>query len=145
MPECIFETEGIWIKLPDKLIVELNDMEFDVGGTLHAFEHAAISTIPLFALCDKGDIGGLSYETYPGFGMSAIFIYDGQEGGVGLSRRAYEVLGDWLKATLAIIEECRCEYGCPSCVQDPQCGSGNQPLDKAGSAWLARKLISKRH
>jgi DEAD/DEAH box helicase domain-containing protein len=145
MPECIFETEGIWIRLPDKLIVELDDVGFDVGGTLHAFEHAAISTIPLFALCDKGDIGGLSYESYPGFGTSAIFIYDGQEGGVGLSRRAYEVLGEWFKATLAVIEECRCDYGCPSCVQDPQCGSGNQPLDKAGAAWLTRRLISKRH
>ncbi len=145
MPECVFQTEGIWLKIPEKLITDLEAAGFEVGGTLHAFEHAAISALPLFALCDKGDIGGLSYELYPEFGVSTIFIYDGQEGGVGLSRRAFEVLPDWLKATLAIIEECPCESGCPSCVQDPQCGSGNQPLDKGGAAWLTRKFLSKRH
>jgi len=145
MPENVFETEGIWFRLPDKMIVDADDAGYDVGGTLHAFEHAAISTIPLFALCDKGDIGGISYELYPGFGTSAIFIYDGQEGGVGLSRRAYEVLEDWLTATLAVIEECKCEYGCPSCVQDSQCGNGNEPLDKMGAAWLTRRLLSEGH
>lgn len=145
MPECVFETEGIWLRLSEKLMAGLEDAGFDVGGSLHAFEHAAISALPLFALCDKGDIGGISYEHYPGFGTSAIFIYDGQEGGVGLSRRAFEVMPEWLEATLALIEECPCEYGCPSCVQDPQCGSGNQPLDKAGAAWLTRKFLSKGH
>ncbi len=144
MPECVFETEGIWLKLPEKLMAELEAEGFEVAGTLHAFEHVAISTLPLFALCDKGDIGGLSYELYPEFGVSTIFIYDGQEGGVGLSRRAFDVLGEWFRATLSVIEECPCEEGCPSCVQDPQCGSGNQPLDKAGAAWLARGLISER-
>ena len=88
MPECVFETEGIWLKHPEKLMAELKAEGFEVAGTLHAFEHAAISTLPLFALCDKGDIGGLSYELYPEFGVSTIFIYDGQEVGYrGMSLR----------------------------------------------------------
>lgn len=145
MPECVFDTEGIWLRLTERLISEAEELGFDLGGTLHAFEHAAISALPLFALCDKSDIGGISYELYPAFRTSAIFIYDGMEGGVGLSRRAFEVLWEWLRAALALVEECPCEYGCPSCVQDPQCGSGNQPLDKAGAAWLAKRLLSEGH
>jgi DEAD/DEAH box helicase domain-containing protein len=145
MPECVFDTEGIWLRLSEGLIAEAEELGFDVGGTLHAFEHAAISALPLFALCDKSDIGGISYEHYPPFGSSAIFIYDGMEGGVGLSRRAFDVLREWLKATLALMEECPCESGCPSCVQDPQCGSGNQPLDKGGATWLTRRLLSEGH
>jgi DEAD/DEAH box helicase domain-containing protein len=104
-------------------------------------EHAAIACIPLFALCDRGDIGGLSYTFYPGLRKPAIFMYDGHEGGIGLTKRALAVLEDWFKTTLKVIEECPCEDGCPSCVQDPQCGSGNQPLDKAGAKLLLRKWI----
>jgi DEAD/DEAH box helicase domain-containing protein len=77
MPEYVFETEGLWLRLGHGLMEGLEAGGFDPAGSLHAFEHAAISSIPLFALCDKNDIGGLSYELYPGFGQSAVFIYDG--------------------------------------------------------------------
>jgi DEAD/DEAH box helicase domain-containing protein len=98
--------------------------------------------MPLFALCDRGDIGGLSHTRFPEFGLPAIFVYDGHEGGVGLSKRAMEVAREWLRVTLTIMEECPCESGCPSCVQDPHCGNRNEPLDKEGAKFLLRKWLS---
>lgn len=136
MPEYTFDSEGLWIKIDKKTEDSIESLGYDLAGSLHATEHSCIACIPLFALCDKGDIGGLSYIFYPDFKTPAIFIYDGYEGGIGLTRRAFDVIGDWFKAALTVIEECPCEDGCPSCVQDPQCGSGNQPLDKEGANFL---------
>ena len=141
MPDYIFETEGLWIQIDSALQSSIESKGFDLAGTLHAVEHTAIACIPLFALCDRGDIGGLSYTLYPKFKQPAIFIYDGYEGGIGLTKRATEVIEDWLSATLKIIDECPCEEGCPSCVQDPQCGSANQPLDKEGAKYLLKKWL----
>lgn len=141
MPEYVFETEGLWIKIDEEIQSSIDSEGFDLAGTLHAVEHTAIACIPLFALCDRGDIGGLSYTFYPVFGQPAIFIYDGYEGGIGLTKRAIEVIEDWLMATLRVIDECPCEEGCPSCVQDPQCGSSNQPLDKEGARLLLRRWL----
>lgn len=141
MPEYVFETEGLWIKIDRAIQSFIESDGFDLAGTLHAVEHTAIACIPLFALCDRRDIGGLSYTFYPAFGQPAIFIYDGYEGGIGLTKRAIEVIKDWLMATLRVIEECHCEDGCPSCVQDPQCGSANQPLDKEGARHLLRRWL----
>ncbi|MEW6001407.1 MAG: DEAD/DEAH box helicase [Nitrospirota bacterium] len=141
MPEYIFETEGLWIKIERRIQSFIESEGFDLAGTLHAAEHASIACIPLFALCDKADIGGLSYNFYPGFRQPAIFIYDGYEGGIGLTKRVTEVMKDWLTATLKVIDECPCEEGCPSCVQDPQCSSGNQPLDKEGAKYLLKRWL----
>jgi DEAD/DEAH box helicase domain-containing protein len=142
MPEYIFETEGLWIRMDKPTQSYVESQGFDLAGTFHAVEHAAIACIPLFAFCDRGDIGGLSYPFYPEFEQPAIFIYDGYEGGIGLTKRAKEVIGEWFSTTLKVIEECPCEDGCPSCVQDPQCGSGNQPLDKEGAKYLLKRWIS---
>jgi DEAD/DEAH box helicase domain-containing protein len=142
MPGHVFETEGMWIVIDKETQTLIESRGFDLAGTLHAVEHTAIACIPLFALCDRGDIGGLSYSLYPGFEKPAIFIYDGYEGGIGLTKRAAEVIRDWFLTTLSVIEECPCEDGCPSCVQDPQCGSGNQPLDKEGAKHLLKKWLS---
>jgi DEAD/DEAH box helicase domain-containing protein len=141
MPDYVFETEGLWIKIDDSTRTAIESNGFDLAGTLHAVEHTAITCIPLFALCDRGDIGGLSYTFYPEFKQPAIFIYDGFEGGIGLTKRVMGLIGDWLKSTLKIIEECPCEEGCPSCVQDPQCGSANQPLDKEGARSLLKRWL----
>jgi DEAD/DEAH box helicase domain-containing protein len=86
-------------------------------------------------------IGELSYPIYPDFNKPAIFIYDGYEGGVGLTRRCFDMVEDLFKATLSVIEECPCDIGCPSCVHDPQCGSGNQPLDKEGAKFLLHLIF----
>lgn len=144
MPEYIFETEGLWFKIDEDIQVAIENGYYDLAGTLHAFEHVTIACMPLFALCDKGDIGGLSYTFYPQFKEPAIFIYDGYEGGVGLTKRCFDVTGEWLAKALEIVSECPCESGCPSCVQDPQCGSGNQPLDKEGARFLLERWLKER-
>jgi DEAD/DEAH box helicase domain-containing protein len=141
MPDHVFETEGLWMKIDTTTKAAIESEGFDLAGTLHAIEHTEIACIPLFALCDRGDIGGLSYTLYPGFKQPAIFIYDGYEGGIGLTKRIMEMIGNWLTATLKIIDECPCENGCPACVQDPQCGSANHPLDKEGARHLLRRWL----
>ncbi len=142
MPDYVFETEGLWIRIDNPTQSFIEAEGFDLAGTLHAVEHASIACMPLFALCDRGDIGGLSHTFYPEFRQPAIFIYDGYEGGIGLTRRSREVITEWFETTLKVIGECPCEDGCPSCVQDPQCGSGNQPLDKEGAKHLLGRWLS---
>lgn len=142
MPEYIFETEGIWMIVHRWLADDIVDRGYDLPGTLHAAEHVTIACIPLYALCDKGDIGGYSYPLFPEFKLPAIFIYDGYEGGIGLTKRVLDVPIDWIGSSIEIMQNCDCEEGCPSCVQDSQCGSANQPLDKEGALFFLKKLIS---
>lgn len=142
MPEYIFETEGLWISIDSAAKNAVDSHGFDLAGTLHAVEHATIACMPLFALCDKGDIGGLSHTNHPQFKEPAIFVYDGYEGGIGLTKRAFDVVEEWFKSALTVITECDCVEGCPSCVQDPQCGSGNQPLDKEGAKFLLERWVN---
>ncbi|MBI5633221.1 MAG: DEAD/DEAH box helicase [Nitrospirae bacterium] len=144
LPDHVFETEGLWVVLDREIEREIEARGFDLGGTIHAVEHTAIACMPLFVLCDSGDIGGLSHTSFPDFGLPAIFMYDGHEGGVGLTRRVLDIIPEWLGATLRIIEDCECESGCPSCVQDAQCGNRNEPLDKHGAKWLLRKWLNDR-
>lgn len=141
MPEYIFDTEGLWLRIDKDTENNMESFGYDLAGSLHALEHASIACIPLFALCDKGDIGGLSYPFYPLFKKPAVFMYDGYEGGIGLTKRAFDVMDEWFKAALTVISECPCEEGCPSCIQDPQCGSGNQPLDKEGAKFLMERWV----
>ncbi len=143
MPEYIFDTEGIWMLIHKDLSEEIAGKGYDLAGTLHAVEHVCISSMPLFSLCDKGDIGGYSYPLYPEFRLPAIFIYDGYEGGIGLSIRVLDTPYEWLRSSMDIIQNCDCDEGCPSCVQDSQCGSANQPLDKNGAAYFLRKLLTR--
>ncbi|HSB30128.1 MAG TPA: Zn-binding domain-containing protein, partial [Candidatus Sulfobium mesophilum] len=143
LPEYVFETEGLWTVIDRGTKSEIESGGFDLGGTLHAVEHTAIAAMPLFALCDRGDMGGLSHICFPDFGLPAIFLYDGYEGGVGLAKRALEIGRGWLTATLGIIEECPCTGGCPSCVQDAQCGNRNEPLDKEGAKYLLRRWLAE--
>jgi DEAD/DEAH box helicase domain-containing protein len=97
-----------------------------------------------FALCDRHDVGGIAYPAHPQTGQAAVFIYDGHPGGVGLSERGYEIIEDLLEKTLALVRDCPCELGCPSCIHSPKCGSGNKPLDKQGALLVARAMLGKR-
>jgi DEAD/DEAH box helicase domain-containing protein len=143
LPENVFDTEGLWFMIDNATEGEIESRKFDLGGTLHALEHALIACMPLFSFCDRGDIGGLSHTGFPAFGLPAIFIYDGHEGGVGLSKRAYDIFGELLETTLKILDDCPCSDGCPSCTQDPQCGNRNEPLDKKGAQFLLRRWLGK--
>ena len=102
-------------------------------GTLHAAEHAMIALLPLWAMCDRWDIGGLSTNIHPQTGRPTVFIYDGHEGGVGIAERGFEQFEGWVRDTAELLAGCPCSDGCPSCVQSPKCGNLNDMLDKAGA------------
>jgi DEAD/DEAH box helicase domain-containing protein len=116
-----------------------------IAGSLHAAEHAGIGLLPLVASCDRGDIGGLSTALGPEAiaGLPSVFVYDGHPGGAGFAERGFRSATTWLAATAATIQSCDCPRGCPSCVQSPKCGSGNEPLDKAGALRLLRLVLSQ--
>ncbi|MBI4965265.1 MAG: DEAD/DEAH box helicase [Desulfomonile tiedjei] len=130
LPPLHFETVGIWIEIPDQVKETIKKMGLHFMGGIHAMEHAAISMFPLFALCDRDDIGGISTPEHEQVCRAAVFIYDGHPGGVGLAHRAFDVIEELLEKTRLLVEKCPCEDGCPSCIHSPKCGSGNQPLDK---------------
>jgi DEAD/DEAH box helicase domain-containing protein len=115
----------------------------DIPGGAHAAEHASIGLLPLFATCDRWDIGGVSTALHPDTGKLTVFVYDGHPGGAGFAERGYAVAGQWLTTTRAAIVGCECDEGCPSCVQSPKCGNGNQPLDKPGAVRLLDVLLER--
>lgn len=130
LPQLHFETVGVWLEIPDEIRKIIQGQSLNFMGGIHALEHAAISMFPLFALCDRDDIGGISTPDHPQVCKPAVFIYDGHPGGVGLSHRAFDIIEELLEKTLDLVETCPCEDGCPSCIHSPKCGSGNKPLDK---------------
>lgn len=142
LPKEEFTTAAVWMEVSDDIIEKIDEAGFSISGGLHALEHAQIAALPLFAMCDRMDLGGVSYTYNPLLKNPAIFIYDGHEGGVGLTLRGYTMLREWLEATLSLMRECPCELSCPSCTQDQNCGNGNEPLDKRSAmltleAWLS--------
>jgi DEAD/DEAH box helicase domain-containing protein len=141
LPPVEFETVGLWWAAPRAVEETLRRRGEHFLGSLHASEHAGISLFPILALCDRGDIGGISYPLHPQMGTGAVFIYDGHPGGVGIAARGFEDLTDLLGRVGLLIEGCPCETGCPSCVQSPKCGNGNRPLDKPGAARVLRLLL----
>jgi DEAD/DEAH box helicase domain-containing protein len=143
LPQQVFETMGFWVEIDDPIykLIEKKGLHF-MGG-IHAIEHAAIGMFPLFALCDRNDIGGISYTYHPQIGKSAIFIYDGYPGGVGLAQHGFEVVLELLEKTLDLLMTCECEEGCPSCIHSPKCGSGNRPLDKKAAMIILEFLLGR--
>ena len=144
LPPHVFPTTAVWFDLPPDAHKRAVRERVDLPGGLHAMEHAAIGVLPLFALCDRNDIGGVSTTDHSDTGKPQVFIHDGHPGGVGIAEHAYAVIEDLLAATLGAIEECRCRSGCPSCIQSPKCGNNNYPLDKHVAASLLRALLGKR-
>jgi DEAD/DEAH box helicase domain-containing protein len=143
MPAQAFETAALWFDLPAEWRMELAQHGLDFHGGLHAMEHAMIAMLPLFAMCDRTDIGGLSTPAHPDTELPQIFIYDAFPGGVGIAEKGFELLPALWRETLRLIEECPCEDGCPSCVYSPKCGNNNQPLDKAAARQMLRWLIGR--
>ena len=136
LPPHTFETQGFWLEVPEALrdfVKRSPPGGLHFMGGIHAVEHAMISLFPLFALCDRSDVGGISTTFHPQVGRPAVFIYDGYPEGIGLAERCYRVVDELLADTLALLRDCPCENGCPSCIHSPKCGSGNKPLDKAAA------------
>jgi DEAD/DEAH box helicase domain-containing protein len=141
MPEQSLATTAVMYTVTSDALLHNGIEPARIPGALHAAEHAAIGLLPLVASCDRGDIGGLSTAVGED-GLPTVFVYDGHPGGAGFAERGYRLAATWLRATLQAIEACECPRGCPSCVQSPKCGNGNDPLDKAGAADVLRSVLA---
>jgi DEAD/DEAH box helicase domain-containing protein len=168
LPQTSFSTQALWFELDgatltglagampvsgdmagrgDRREVTVNDRTIPMDallGSLHATEHAQIAVLPLIAMCDRWDIGGLSTNVHPQTGGPTIFIYDGHPGGIGITRLAYQRFEELSRDAHRLIAECPCKSGCPSCVQSPKCGNLNEPLSKAGARVLLETMLTSR-
>lgn len=142
MPEHVLPTRAFWYVFEPELLGRAGVDALSAPGTLHAVEHAGIGILPLFAICDRSDVGGLSTATHPDTGAPTIIIHEAASGGVGISELGFTAGERHLAATLSVIERCPCSAGCPSCIQSPKCGNLNEPLDKAGAVSLLRLILA---
>jgi DEAD/DEAH box helicase domain-containing protein len=140
LPETSFETEAVWFSPTPRQLEGLEEMP-KLLSSLHAAEHSLIALLPLWAMCDRWDIGGLSTNVHPQTGLPTIFVYDGHAGGVGITERGFERFEGWVEDTAKMLAGCPCSDGCPSCVQSPKCGNLNDYLDKDGALTLLRRLL----
>nr|WP_239522725.1 DEAD/DEAH box helicase [Geodermatophilus sabuli] len=143
LPARQLRTRAVWLTFDDRAVTRAEVDEVALPGSLHAAEHAAIGILPLLATCDRWDLGGLSTALHPDTGAATIVVYDGHPGGAGFAERGFAVLRRWLQATRATVASCECESGCPSCVQSPKCGNGNEPLDKAGAVRVLDVVLDE--
>ncbi len=139
LPATTFETEAIWYVPTDRQLEGIEQMP-TLLSSLHAAEHAMIAILPLWAMCDRWDIGGLSTNYHDDTGAPTVFVYDGHPGGVGLTERGFEQFEGWVGDTVHLLAGCPCAHGCPSCVQSPKCGNLNEYLDKQGALTLLRRM-----
>ena len=140
LPARTLPTRACWYTVPPPALLDAGLVPAQILGTVHAAEHGLIGLLPLFTICDRWDVGGLSIATHPQTGEPTIFVYDGYPGGAGIAELAFEAAERHVQATLDLVESCRCDNGCPSCVQSPKCGNWNEYLDKAGAIALLRLM-----
>ncbi|MCB5181058.1 DEAD/DEAH box helicase [Streptomyces antimicrobicus] len=143
LPPRTLRTRAVWWTVTEDQLDEARIHPEILGGALHAAEHASIGLLPLFATCDRWDIGGVSVPLHPDTLLPTVFVYDGHPGGAGFAERAFGTARPWLTATRDAIAACECEAGCPSCIQSPKCGNGNDPLHKRGAVRLLTRLLSE--
>jgi DEAD/DEAH box helicase domain-containing protein len=141
LPQTSFSTQALWYELPEDVVSTAAPLD-RLLGALHAAEHAQIAVLPLLAMCDRWDIGGLSTNLHPQTGGPTIFIYDGHPGGIGITRRGFLAFDALVDDAHRLISECPCEHGCPSCVQSPKCGNLNEPLSKLGAQELMGRMLA---
>ncbi|AWZ08616.1 DEAD/DEAH box helicase [Streptomyces sp. ICC1] len=143
LPPRTLRTRAVWWTVTEDQLDEARINPEILGGALHAAEHASIGLLPLFATCDRWDIGGVSVPLHPDTLLPTVFVYDGHPGGAGFAERAFHTARAWLTATRDAIAACECEAGCPSCIQSPKCGNGNDPLHKRGALRLLTRLLAE--
>jgi DEAD/DEAH box helicase domain-containing protein len=141
LPRSTLTTRAFWYGVPEELLLDAEIDRRDAPGALHAAEHAGIGVLPLFTICDRWDVGGVSTLHQADIGGPAIVVYDGYQGGAGVAELGYEAAERHVWATAEVITACPCRDGCPSCVQSPKCGNGNDPLDKAAALRLLRAAL----
>ena len=142
LPPSTLRTRAFWYTVEDSVLAAAGVLPALVPGTLHAAEHAGIGMLPLFTICDRWDVGGVSTAFQVDTGLPTIVIYDGYPGGAGIAELGFGAAERHLAATLEAIERCPCAAGCPSCVQSPKCGNLNEPLEKAGAVSFLRTVLS---
>ena len=140
LPPHIFATKGIWFVVPDEITERLSLAPDQLAGGIHAIEHATIGLMPLFVSCDRWDIGGVSTPAHYETDATTIFIYDGVEGGLGYSEKAYDMFEALIRSARDLVERCPCSNGCPGCIQSPKCGNANEPLDKEAALRILREI-----
>ncbi|MET7654677.1 Zn-binding domain-containing protein, partial [Streptomyces sp. NPDC005486] len=141
LPPRTLRTRAVWWTVTEDQLDAARINPEILGGALHAAEHASIGMLPLFATCDRWDIGGVSVPLHPDTLLPTVFVYDGHPGGAGFAERAFHTARAWLTATRQAIASCECDAGCPSCIQSPKCGNGNDPLHKRGAVRLLTELL----
>ncbi|MCP2312865.1 DEAD/DEAH box helicase [Kitasatospora paracochleata] len=142
LPPRTLRTRAVWWTVTEDQLLDAEIPLDQLPGAAHAAEHASIGLLPLFATCDRWDIGGVSVPLHPDTGLPTVFVYDGHSGGAGFAERGFRRAVEWLTATRDAISSCECERGCPSCVQSPKCGNGNDPLDKAAAVRILGILLA---
>ncbi len=142
LPSRALATKAVWLTIGPDQQDKLAADGIDLAGAAHAVEHAAIGLLPLVAACDRWDVGGVSTDWHPQTGRLTIFVYDGHDGGAGFAERGFLAAGQWLRSTALAIADCECTAGCPSCIQSPKCGNGNEPLSKPGALALLGCLLT---
>jgi DEAD/DEAH box helicase domain-containing protein len=141
LPPTHLSTRAVWYTFEDRVVDAARIGAADLPGALHAAEHAAIGILPLFTICDRWDVGGVSTAWLPETNAATVVIHDAHPGGAGIAELAFAEADRHLAATLQVVTDCSCADGCPSCVQSPKCGNNNEPLDKAAAAALLRVTL----
>lgn len=142
LPPQVFESVAVWFTLSEELHQKMLSENKDFNGGIHAVEHAIIAMAPLYALCDRWDMGGLSTPNHPDTNLPTIFVYDAFEGGIGIAEKCYALFPELTKATLELVRDCGCTEGCPACIYSPKCGNKNKPLDKACAEEILRHMAA---
>jgi DEAD/DEAH box helicase domain-containing protein len=141
LPKIEFKTKAMWFTIEDSIVNKIKSVE-DLPGSIHALEHALVGMLPIIVQCDRKDIGGVSHPKHPDTNLTSIFLYDGVEGGICITEKAFERVEDLLNITFKSISSCPCKEGCPSCIYSPKCGNENKPLSKNGSILLLKEILS---
>ncbi|MQY79749.1 MAG: DUF1998 domain-containing protein, partial [Bacteroidetes bacterium] len=138
-----FKTQAFWFSLSDIIKERIHkNNNLSLEGGIHGLEHAMIGIMPLKVMCDRWDLGGISYPLNPQTEKTTIFIYEGFEGGIGLTKKSFEFFEDLAKMTFELIRDCKCEEGCPACIYSPKCGNENQILHKDTAKFILKKMLT---